>query len=119
GNPHDEFSTIAWVRAFYRDMFADTGGATTRRFNGSRGAGSRATWSITPCPLVPDGPSIDQCPHDCPCGPRSGRPGADASNATIIVAGDAHAREGIDNRCAAADRGHAEPHLPEARRIHH
>jgi aclacinomycin oxidase len=26
GDPNDEFRTIAWVRAFYRDMFADTGG---------------------------------------------------------------------------------------------
>ena len=26
GSPNDELSTIAWVRAFYRDMFADTGG---------------------------------------------------------------------------------------------
>ena len=26
GNPNDEFRTIAWVRAFYRDLFADTGG---------------------------------------------------------------------------------------------
>jgi aclacinomycin oxidase len=26
GNPNDESRTMAWVRAFYRDLFADTGG---------------------------------------------------------------------------------------------
>ena len=26
GNPNDESRTLAWVRAFYRDLFADTGG---------------------------------------------------------------------------------------------